>query len=826
LKDSDDKKSWWSSIRSRRQLRVVDATGRRRRFLRGMITHDLVQRGIGFDDAYRIARAIREQIGDRSEVTTAEIRAIINEHLAEMYGPELPASLTLPVRPTAAIQVTYHGQPQPFSRGLLARSIHAAGVDLDRAYSLVTELESSLLTEGRTAVSSNEIARRADQLLETFVGPPVAKRYRLLRRIHNLPRPLVIYVGGASGTGKSTLALELAPLLRIYRINATDTIRQVMRMVFTPSIMPMLHASSFEAADYYGVPGLEEAAGGEHDTDQGERLITSFEEQAKRVCVGVRAVVERAISENMSIVVEGVHLVPGLIPFADLEGAAYQVPLVLATLDEEAHRARFLARARRGGRRAERYLENFDSIRAIHDYILLRAETHEVPELETSSGDVPVIRTLQLVTGMLENRLPSLSTASQTTPEEWHPTLLLIIDGLPDRPVRELGGRTPLQAAETPVLDRLAREGRSGLADPVAPGVVPDTAAGTLALLGQSPLALKRGPVEAIGAGLSLSAGDVALRGNFATVDASGQVIDRRAGRIRVEAAQLAEAIDRLPLAHGLSRDVEVRARVATEHRLAIVIRGEGLSPDIEGSDPGEGALPAEPLTPRPIDPNNSRAIRTARVLALFEKAAREVLEAHPINAERRRRGLPPANAVLTRGAGRIHRLIPLEESGLPLRIVCISGDRTVLGLTSWLGAHTITSDEMTANLDTDLAAKFDAAVTELERNDLVILHVKGADIAAHDRRPEQKVAFLESIDAQLGRLLERHKAPLRVAVASDHATLSESGQHAADPLPVMIWGPGIKADEVGAFDEQSAANGALERFPLQLLLGKLFDLT
>jgi len=416
LKDSDDKKGWWSSIRSRRQLRVVDSTGRRRRFLRGMITHDLVQRGIGFDDAYRIARAIREQIGDRNEVTTAEIRTIINKHLAERYGPELPPSLTIPVRPTAAIQVTYQGQPQPFSRGLLARSIHAAGVDLDRAYSLVTELESSLLTEGKTAISSDEIARRADQLLETFVGAPVAKRYRLLRRIHNLPRPLVIYVGGASGTGKSTLSLELAPLLRIYRINATDTIRQVMRMVFTPSIMPMLHASSFEAADYYGVPGLEEATG-EHDTDHGERLITSFEEQAKRVCVGVRAVVERAISENMSIVVEGVHLVPGLVPFADLEGAAYQVPLVLATLDEEAHRARFLTRSRRGGRRAERYLENFDSIRAIHDYILLRAEAHEVPELETSSGDVPVIRTLQLVTGMLENRLPSLSSASQTTPE-------------------------------------------------------------------------------------------------------------------------------------------------------------------------------------------------------------------------------------------------------------------------------------------------------------------------------------------------------------------------------------------------------------------------
>ncbi len=810
----------------RGQLRVVDADGHRHRFLRGMITHDLVQRGLDFDEAYEAARAIRERLGDQGEVTTAQVRAAIEAQLRDMYGPELPITLAVPPRPTSKIHVIYHGQRQPFSRGLLARSMHAAGVDLDRAYALVTELESALLAGEETVVPSSEIARLADEVLEEQISARAAQRYRLLRRIRNLPRPLVIYVGGASGTGKSTLSLELAPLLRIYRINATDTIRQVMRMVFTPSIMPALHTSSFEAAGPAETIGVEDRLGSPFDPEFAERLIASFDEQAKRVCVGVRAVVERAIAENMSIVVEGVHLVPGLVPFPDLEGAAYQVPLVLATLEEESHRTRFLARSRFGGRRAERYLENFESIRLIHEYILQQAETYEVQELETSEEEAPVIRTLQLVTGMLERRLPSLASSAMHVAGSSIPTLLLVIDGLPDRSVLTLGGRTPLQAAHTPTLDRLAAEGQCGLADPISPGVVPDTAAGTLALFGQSPLALKRGPVEALGAGFDMSEGDVALRGNFATVDATGTVVDRRAGRIRAEAAELAAAIDRLPLPKDLSREVEVRVKVGTEHRLAVVLRGDGLSAEIEGSDPGEGTIPSQPQTPRPKDPNNERAIYTARALAVFEKEARGALSQHPLNVARGKAGLPEANTILTRGAGRIHRLIPLEEAGLPLRLACVSGDTTILGLASWLGARPITTDAMTANLDTDLAAKFDAASDALQRDDLVILHVKGADIAAHDRRPDLKVEFLEKIDVELARILETREGPLRVAVASDHATLSESGQHAADSLPVLIWGPGIEADKVSSYDETSTGAGALERFPLQLLLSRLFDLS
>jgi 2,3-bisphosphoglycerate-independent phosphoglycerate mutase len=269
-----------------------------------------------------------------------------------------------------------------------------------------------------------------------------------------------------------------------------------------------------------------------------------------------------------------------------------------------------------------------------------------------------------------------------------------------------------------------------------------------------------------------------------------------------------------------------VRVLPATEHRLAVVLRGHGLSSAIRGSDPGDGAPIGTPLTPWPDDPADERAVRTAQALALFERRARKELSEHKVNKRRVKDGLPPANCILTRGAGRVHELVRLEEAGLPLRIACVSGDQTVLGIAHWLGAKTISTPEMTANLDTNLDVKLGAAFKALKKNDLVVVHVKGADIASHDKRPDLKAAFLESIDEALSRQLDKYDQPLRVAVASDHATLSESGQHAADPLPVLIWGEGIDADETEAFDEQAVAGGSLERFPLQLLLSRLFQLS
>ena len=819
-----EKKKKKSRSRSDRTgaLLVRNSAGKRHPFLRGMITHDLVQRGMAFDDAYAAARAIRDRLGDREEISTAEIRDLIHEQLEVMFPGRILPPADRSGAKTPWLMVGDPGEsPQPFSRGLLARSLYATGVDFDRAYRLVGELEAELRQESVETLGRLELAARVAELLERSEGAGTAARYRLMRRVQRLEKPLVIYLGGASGTGKSTMALELAPLFRIYRVNATDTIRQVMRMVFAPAILPAIHRSSFETEPR----GPLAAAGSSDDDDSESRVIASFEEQAIRVCVGVRAIVERSLAENLSVFVEGVHLVPPLVPFSDLVGAAYQLTLILTTLDEEVHRGRFVVRGVQGRRQAGRYLDSFRAIRTIQGYILRQTEREEVPLLDTTDLDSSVDRALRLLTGSLQQALPWL--AEPVAVVRRVPTLVMILDGLPDRPVRSLGGRTPLQAANVPTLDRLAAEGQVGLADPVAPDVVPDTASGSLAIFGQSPRALSRGAVEAIGSQLEVDSGDIALRANFATVDDRGWIVDRRAGRIRDGAKELAEALDGMRLSRGgLFNKVEVKVRNTTEHRLAVVLPGEGLSPAVHGSDPGDGAPAGPPLVPEALDANEEAAQETAGLLAKFEERARTILAEHPINRDRIEQGLPPANAILSRGAGRVHRLEPLSIAGRPAQLTTVSGDRTLLGLARWLGSEVVYEPSMTANLDTDVDDKLRCAELALAaENDLVVVHLKGADIAAHDRRADLKVEFIERVDAALGRLLERFSGPMRLAVTSDHTTLSELGHHAADPVPVVIWGDGVEADEVTDFDEVSAAHGKLSRFPLQLLLTRLLDL-
>ena len=775
--------------------------GARSPFLRGVLTHHLMQRGMDFDDAYALASALKSRISDRDEITTSELKDLVTEQLETRFGSAHPYTEGLPV-----LSVSFGGDAQPFSKGLLAQSLFATGLDTHRAYERVLEIEAGLRNDGTLRIDNAELAKLVEDHLRRFEGESVARRYRLLRTVRGLPRPLVVYVGGVSGTGKSTVALEVAPMLRIYRINSTDTIRQVMRMMFSKAMLPTLHRSTFEPEPEIDSAGVQ----------------AGLEEQATRVCVGVRAVVERAISENLSIFVEGVHLFPPHVPFPDLDGAAYQLYVLMTTLDEEVHRSHLLSRSQHSAARpAFRYLDHLDTIRRHQHLLIERATAGGHPVVDTSDREGSSRETARVIIDHLEERLPR-ATRSLDEPAK---TLLLLIDGLPDRPLRSLAGRTPLEAANTPTLDRLAREGATGLADPIGEGIVPDTAAGTLAAFGVSPHSMKRGPIEAMGAGLKLGPDDIAWRGNLASLDANGLIMDRRAGRIRTDAKDLAAALDRMLIRPKIGGPVEILTRAATEHRLAIVFRGQDLSSQLTGTDPGDAAPKGLALTPQP-HAGHPDAARTAEVLTLFTKEASQVLDRHPANVRRRDAGLPPANGVLTRGPGRFHPLQPHEISGRPLRLACVAGDLTVLGVARVLGGQAVSSDAFTANLDTRLDRKMSDAARLLETEDLVVVHVKGADIASHDLRVDEKVRFLERLDAELARFYElpdmralADQGRLRTIVAADHATYSESGQHGPDPVPVLIHGAGAVADTVSEFNERSVATGSLARFPLQQLV-------
>lgn len=380
--------------------------------------------------------------------------------------------------------------------------------------------------------------------------------------------------------------------------------------------------------------------------------------------------------------------------------------------------------------------------------------------------------------------------------------LLVVCDGMSDRPVREFGDKTPLQVARTPAMDAIARNGVSGMMDVIAPGIIPGSDTAHLALFGYDPYKVYtgRGPIEAAGAGIEMAKGDVAFRCNFATVDSDMRVIDRRAGRIRDGTSDLAKALTGMRI-----DDVEMVFKEGSEHRGVLVMKGPGLDQRVSEIDPHvEGPL----LESRPLVPE---AAKTASALNEFARRSHEMLEKHPVNESRRAEGLPPANIVLPRGAGSVGELDSLEER-FGIRGAGIAGVTLIKGICRLVGMDVVDVPGATGGLDTDYLEKAKAALRSLETHDLVFVNVKSSDVAGHDGDFRLKVQVIESIDGMLGTILKDLHEDVIVAITADHSTPVTVRDHSADPVPVAISGGGGRVDGVREFDEISAAAGSLGR--------------
>ncbi|MEW5937695.1 MAG: 2,3-bisphosphoglycerate-independent phosphoglycerate mutase [Candidatus Thermoplasmatota archaeon] len=372
--------------------------------------------------------------------------------------------------------------------------------------------------------------------------------------------------------------------------------------------------------------------------------------------------------------------------------------------------------------------------------------------------------------------------------------LLVICDGMGDRPVPQFNGRTPLEAATTPVMDSLAREGSCGLMHTIAPGVTPGSDTAHLALLGYDPVPIYtgRGPFEAMGIGMEVKPGDIAFRCNFATVDGSGRVRDRRAGRIHEGTKELAAALDSLEI-----EGVRIIFKEGVEHRAVLILRGEGLSPMVTDTDPHKEGVKV--LQSRASAPE---AEKTARVLNRFTELAHELLSRHDVNKGRGK----PANAVLVRGAGEAPRVPSFsEKSGLSGAAAV--GIPLVKGLCRFAGLEVLEVRGATGSTDTDFNGKAQAALSALKSADLVLLHYKAPDIYSHDRDPLGKLRGIETIDAALRILLEASEDTV-IAVTADHTTPCSVGEHTADPVPLAIHSPDQRRDSVAGFSEVACALG------------------
>jgi 2,3-bisphosphoglycerate-independent phosphoglycerate mutase len=372
--------------------------------------------------------------------------------------------------------------------------------------------------------------------------------------------------------------------------------------------------------------------------------------------------------------------------------------------------------------------------------------------------------------------------------------VLVVVDGLGGYADERHG--TELEEARTPNLDRLAADGVTGLLEPVGTGITPGSGPGHLALFGHDPhrFELGRGVLSAAGLEFDLRPGDVAARGNLCTLGTDGAVVDRRAGRIGDEEARI--LIDRLQAGVRVA-GVEVFFRHEREHRLLVVLRGEGLDPRVSDTDPQKTGVP--PAQPQPLDP---AASRTATAVGELMTQARDLLADQP-----------KANGLLLRGFDTLREL-PSFTDHYGLQAAASAIYPMYRGIARLLGMDVLGRP---ANLREQVAALGEA----WEAHDFFFLHHKDADSAGEDGDRTRKVAAIEAIDGAIPSL--RDLGPDVLVVTGDHATPSQMAAHSWHPVPVVLWSVRCGRDDVDRFGERWCAQGglgirrSLELMPLAL---------
>ncbi len=380
--------------------------------------------------------------------------------------------------------------------------------------------------------------------------------------------------------------------------------------------------------------------------------------------------------------------------------------------------------------------------------------------------------------------------------------VLLVLDGVGDLPDAAHGGRTPLEAARTPHLDALTPRAALGRLMPVATGITPGSGPGHLALFGYDPVTTRvgRGVLEALGVGMELRDGDVAARANFCTLDASGIVTDRRAGRI--DGATCARLVEALAREGSRIEDVEVMLKAGKGHRFVAVLRGPGLAGDVSDADPhreGSAIPPARPLADSA--PGNAGAEKTARVVNAFVARAAERL-----------RGEPAANAVLMRGLS-ARPTLPGYRERFRLRAAAIAAYPMYRGVAQLAGMDVFPVGERVSDA-------FAAAAKHWSDFDFFFIHIKGTDMAGEDGDFAAKVAAIEEVDRALPELLAL--SPDVLCVTGDHSTPVAVRGHSWHPVPALVHARWCGADAASRFHEGTCRAGSLGVLPSRDLMALL----
>jgi 2-phosphoglycerate kinase len=360
-------------------------------FSKGILSRSLELAGISTKDAYELAKEVERslRVAGVHHIAAEELEKSILEEVERKFGRGAKDAYLERWQRAGQMSVLEEdtGVGFPYSKGILAQSLMATGLSPVYAHRVAREVELRLWERGVPTISRSALRNVVEGILRAEVGEEFANRYRLLRSIRRPQKPIHLLIGGVTGTGKSFLAAEVAYRLGITRIESTDSVRQVMRAMISKQLLPELHASTFDA--WLAALEPHEARTRPREAPpSNEELIGGFRDQVKAVSVGLRAIIERASEEHTSMLIEGVHVVPGYLPSEAFKNSIV-VPMVIVVRSEEEHRKRFYMRDRETSqhRPMARYLRSFPQIRALQDYVERMARAESVPIIEGESLD-------------------------------------------------------------------------------------------------------------------------------------------------------------------------------------------------------------------------------------------------------------------------------------------------------------------------------------------------------------------------------------------------------------------------------------------------------
>lgn len=384
--------------------------------------------------------------------------------------------------------------------------------------------------------------------------------------------------------------------------------------------------------------------------------------------------------------------------------------------------------------------------------------------------------------------------------------IIILGDGMADWAVSSLGGKTLLQAANTPYMDKLARMGRNGRLITVAPGFHPGSEVANMSVLGYNlPKVYEgRGPLEAASIGVELQPGELALRCNIICVE-DEKIKNHSAGHITTEEADVLVKYLQKELG-----DERVRFHTGVQYRHLLVIKGGDKR--IACTPPHD--VPLQPFRPLLVKPQVPEAEETANLINNLILRSQELLKRHPLNLKRMAEGKDPANSIWPWGGGYRPQMELLSEKFPQVkRGAVISAVDLIRGIGHYAGLRRLEVEGATGLYDTNYENKVQAALEALKTDDFVYLHIEASDEAGHEGNIPLKMQTIENLDKRaVGPIYEAVKdwpEPVAIAVLPDHPTPCAHRTHTAEPVPFFIWYPGIEPDEVETFDEVAACNGS-----------------